>query len=140
METPDSRWYGDEPRRATLEKDQVVNFENHTEPIESSRRSGRGSIDCVRPEDYWRRSSFIVRMVGAMMMLLAMRGGLTTTAMGRRQVKTVKSTIYFGCPVWFVNRTENLFWLPQYCLTMHILTIFNFLSTSFSYALLFAGY
>ena len=42
-------------------------------------------------------------------MPLTVRGGFTAIATGEWQVKTVKSTMYMHCPVWFVNWIDNLF-------------------------------
>ena len=41
----------------------------------------------------------IVKIVGAIMMLLAVRGGCAAIGHGRETMKTVKSTLYLGFPV-----------------------------------------
>ena len=54
----------------------------------------------------------IVVMVGGMVMPLALRGKLVAVGHSPDKVddgRTLESTIYLGCPVWFVNWTENLF-------------------------------
>ena len=53
-------------------------------------------------------------VIGGMAMPLAVSGGFAVVGHGRETKSTVKSTVFLGCPVWFVNWTENLFWPPQH--------------------------
>ena len=79
-------------------------------------------------------------VIGGMAMPLAMSGGFAVVGHGRETKSTVKSTVFLGCPVWFVNWTENLFLGRRnvpYPYFFNFSQFFNFLRTFFSYGLWF---
>ena len=116
-ETPGSR-LTIELSHVTLKKNWLANFEN-TKLVKRFRRSGRGRIDGARKGNYGRRSAFDYCNGGGHDDAACREGRIgghcrATSVAQAGRVKTVKSTMYFGCPVWFVNWTEKPFWPPQY--------------------------